>query len=114
MAGTVTVELLDSTATVVASSTGPNHPALDGTVSVTVPTAALGTGSYSARVTFAPGGTPIVATASGFTVGSAPADPAPALAATGANPTLPVLLALSLLLVGACMLVLVRLRRSRG
>ncbi len=103
--GTVLVELLDSSNTVVAQSVGTNHPTAANTVSVSIPTATLAVGTYSVRVTFTPDvGDPMVASANGFAI-------AAVLASTGSDSTPAMILALGLTGIGSALLIIMRVRR---
>jgi YVTN family beta-propeller protein len=105
---TLDVHILNSANAVVATGTGTFDPST-GTATITVPTSALGNGTYSVQAATedpASGGT-VVATATGFVVGTG-------LAATGVDPTFPLLLGGILVLAGLIAILAVRLARRRS
>ena len=102
--GTLLVELLDSTSSVVATSSGLDTPdPVTGAAQIDLVTASLPVGTYSMRVTWSNGGTTIVASAAGFRIGAV-------LPPTGADPTPSLILAFALIGFGT-ILVLSRSRR---
>lgn len=102
--GTVTVDLLDASSTVVASSPGTDAPdAATGLADVLVPTASLPAGTYTMQVTWTNGRTTLSATAGGFSI-------AEVLPPTGADTTGNLALAAALLGLGAVLVAASRLR----
>jgi len=112
-ANALRVDILNSSSAVVATGSGTFDPTT-GTATITVPTAALANGTFSIRAATGDlqSGATIVATATGFVVGTG-IDPA-GLAPTGVDATLPLLLGGILVLAGLVALLLVRLARRRS
>lgn len=94
--GAVTVQLLDDTDTVVATSIVHNPGAADGTLAVQVPTASLPAGSYTVRASWQALDQTVVAEAEGFLVIAV-------LPATGAETSLVLGGGVLLLVVGAAL-----------